>query len=144
MKVFIAETITTTISNAFGDLLKQLNPDIEIPSETTLKNIIKSGNTKIFIASEDDDVKKIAGTLSLVFLRTPSGSKAQIEDVVVNQELRGKGTGKQLMQAAIEYTRQAGISKIDLTSSPHRVHANNLYQNLGFKLRTTNVYRLDL
>ncbi len=144
MKIYIAETFSNRIAQAFKELMKQLNPEIHLPTQPELTEIIQSGNTKLFLAEETENAEEIVGTLTLVIIKTPSGSKAQIEDVVVSQVSRGKGVGKQLMHAAIDYARQAGISKIDLTSSPHRIQANHLYQKFGFEKRTTNIYRLNL
>ena len=38
----------------------------------------------------------------------------------------------------------AGARTVDLTSRPSRQDANRLYQELGFELRETNVYRYAL
>jgi len=38
--------------------------------------------------------------------------------------------------------RSKKLESIDLTSSPSRIAANRLYQELGFLIRAANVYRL--
>jgi ribosomal protein S18 acetylase RimI-like enzyme len=43
--------------------------------------------------------------------------------------------------AALDLARQQGARSIDLTSRASRVEANRLYQQLGFQLRDSNVYR---
>jgi len=84
------------------------------------------------------------GSLTLVLFRIPTGLRAWIEDVVVDESARGKGVGQLMNEAAIAYARNAGAKTVDLTSRPSRDVANRLYQRLGFKKRDTNVYRYVL
>ena len=79
--------------------------------------------------------------LTLVVFPLPSGLRARIEDVVVDQDARGHGVATALTLAALDLARQQGARSVDLTSRPSRVAANRLYQRLGFQLRDSNVYR---
>ena len=79
--------------------------------------------------------------LSLVVFGIPTGIKAWVEDVVVDDGARGKGVGKSLMRHAMEQAKKLGAKTVDLTSRPSREAANKLYQSLGFETRQTNVYR---
>ncbi len=67
--------------------------------------------------------------------------RARIEDVVVDQDARGQGVGTALTMAAIDQAQAQGARSIDLTSRASRIAANRLYQQLGFQLRDSNVYR---
>jgi ribosomal protein S18 acetylase RimI-like enzyme len=95
-------------------------------------------NDTVFIAR---DSGVIVGSLTLVIFRLPTGLRAWIEDVVVDEAARGKGVGEKLNKAAIKATFDSGARTLDLTSRPSREAANRLYQKLGFKARETNVYR---
>jgi len=81
------------------------------------------------------------GVLALVLFRIPTGLRAWIEDVVVDEAARGGGVGEALNRVAIERARAAGALTVDLTSRPSREAANRLYRRLGFVERETNVYR---
>jgi ribosomal protein S18 acetylase RimI-like enzyme len=140
MKIYELISITESVAAAFKKLIPQLGPDIPVPDKKTLEEIIESGNTKIFIAEENE----VSGTLTLVFQKTPSGEKAWIEDVVVDASARGKGIGEKLVRFAIAYAMEKGTAKIDLTSGIQRTGAIKLYQKLGFKKRETNIYRLNI
>jgi ribosomal protein S18 acetylase RimI-like enzyme len=98
----------------------------------------------VFVAKDPSRGGEIAGTLTLVLFRTPTGSHAWIEDVVVDAAYRQRGIGTALIQAALEQAKRAGARKIDLTSRPSREAANRLYLQLGFTRRETNVYRYRL
>lgn len=130
------------VHKAVARLLPQLDPDIEAITKKRLKAIIKSGNSHFFIAeSEEGD---IAGMLTVVVYLIPAGIKLWVEDVVVDHSFRGKGIGRKLMLHAMKFAEIIGAGSVDLTSRPSREAANNLYNDMGFELRETNVYRYNL
>jgi len=87
------------------------------------------------------DRGEVIGTLTLVLFRIPTGIRAWIEDVVVDEGARGSGVGRSLNEAAVKRALAAGAVTVDLTSRPSREDANRLYRKLGFEPRQTNVYR---
>jgi ribosomal protein S18 acetylase RimI-like enzyme len=84
------------------------------------------------------------GSLTLAMFRIPTGVRAWIEDVVVDESARGRGVGEALTQEALGRARAAGARTVELTSRPSREAANRLYLRLGFEVRDTNVYRFSL
>ena len=142
MKIIQLTEITKEILIAFETLTKQLSPHKKPPSKIDLEEIINSENSVLFIAKNKNE--EIAGTLTLLINRIPTGQKVWIEDVVVDDKFRGKGIGKKLTEFAINYATQLGIKEINLTSNPARIAGNKLYQKLGFIERETNVYRLNI
>ena len=82
--------------------------------------------------------------MTLVVFPIPSGLRAWIEDVVVDESARGLGAGAALTEAAISESKRRGAKSIDLTSRPSREAANAMYVKLGFEQRETNVYRLSI
>ena len=139
MKIEQLTHIDDAVLKAFQKLIPQLTGDSErYPSREELERVIKSEDTLVFVAEENDE---ILGTVTLALYRIPSGTKAWIEDVVVDESARGKGVSVDLMKHALDAARNIGVEKVDLTSQPFRVAANNLYVKLGFELRETNVYR---
>ena len=142
MKIRIVRRFTARILKAVNRLLPQLDREAEPMTEERFRAVLRSEATHFFIAETDDKV--IAGMLSAVVYNIPTGTKFWIEDVVVDESYRGKGIGKDLMKCAIDFARSKGARSVDLTSRPDRVAANKLYQDLGFVLRETNVYRYSL
>ena len=86
----------------------------------------------------------MVGSLTLAFYRIPTGLRAWIEDVVVDESARGLGVGEALSVAAIDESRQRGAKNVSLTSRSSREAANRLYQRLGFEPYETNLYRFGL
>ncbi len=134
-------TVTHEKLNAINSLLPVLLENATLLTYENLSELVNSDNTYIFVAEENE---KIVGMLTLIIYKIPTGSKAWIEDVVVDKSTQGKGIGKLLVEHAISYAKTIDIKKINLTSNPIRVAANILYQKLGFTKRETNVYRLEL
>ena len=52
---------------------------------------------------------EIVAMATLIVYRIPYKMKAQIEDVVVDEEMRGKGVGKYIMNYTIEKAKEFGV-----------------------------------
>jgi ribosomal protein S18 acetylase RimI-like enzyme len=127
---------------AFGRLIPQLSRSSPPPDEDELREIVATPGTVVLVARDDDGT--VLGSLTLVTFRIPTGMRAWIEDVVVDEAARGRGVGDALNRAALDAARARGCKTVDLTSRPSREAANRLYQRLGFEARDTNVYRFEL
>jgi ribosomal protein S18 acetylase RimI-like enzyme len=138
MEIFEATEVTDELVEAFQRLLPQLSSSAKIPDRKELQEIVDSPAVILFMAREEG---KLVGALSLAWFRVPTGILAWIEDVVVDQSMRGHGIGEALTRAGVEKARQLGAKSVDLTSRPSRESANRLYQRVGFELRNTNCYR---
>jgi ribosomal protein S18 acetylase RimI-like enzyme len=124
---------------AINRLLAQLSrsaPPLDV--QAVLRIATWDGNS-VLVARE---AGQIVGMLTLVTFPIPTGLRAWIEDVVVDESVRGQGVGAALSREAVRLARAAGARTIDLTSRPSREAANRLYQRLGFQLRDTSVYRM--
>jgi ribosomal protein S18 acetylase RimI-like enzyme len=126
------------VLDALNDLLPQLSASPQRLTEQDLHTVIQSDTTRLLMAEEDD---RYIGSLTLVVFRIPSGTRARIEDLVVQETARGRGVGRALVQKAIEMAKALGAEAVDLTTHPSREAANQLYKKLGFEIQGTNVYR---
>lgn len=140
--VEVAAEVTPELVEAFNHLVPQLSSSNPPPSDAELAELVASPATTVFVARSEEGT--IAGTLTLCTFRIPTGIRAWIEDVVVDDAARGQGVGKALTKAAVDEARKLGAKTVDLTSRPSREAANGLYQSLGFRQRETNVYRYEL
>ena len=132
----IVDTPTDEVISAVARLLPQLSSATP-PTASELASIIADGQT--FFVARVDGV--IVGCLTLVLYRIPTGLKAWIEDVVVDEAARGHGVGEALNLAAIDEARRRGANAVNLTSRTAREAANRLYQRIGFSARDSTVYR---
>jgi ribosomal protein S18 acetylase RimI-like enzyme len=141
MRIEIATEVTADVVDAFARLIPQLSRSNPPPTRERLAEIVDSPATDLLLAYDDGT---IVGSLTLALFRIPTGLRAWIEDVVVDEAARGQGVGEALNRAALDRAREAGATTVDLTSRPSREAANRLYQRLGFEMRETNVYRITL
>ena len=142
MDVEAVEQVTPELVGAFDRLIPQLSRSSPPPDAARLGEIVASPACTLLVAR--DRAGTIVGSLTLVVFPIPTGTRAWIEDVVVDEAARGSGVGAALNQAALDHARSRGAKTVDLTSRPSREAANRLYQRLGFEPRETNVYRLTL
>lgn len=141
VEISICETIDQSIVSAFAQLIPQLSSSNPAPDGAALQRIVDHDATTLFLAHLDG---RIVGSLTLAVFPIPTGVRAWIEDVVVDEGVRGHGVGEELNRAALERARSLGAITVDLTSRPSREAANRLYKRLGFVERETNVYRYEL
>jgi len=147
-----ATAVSDELVEAFKRLIPQLSRSNPPPTAEELEAIINSEASILLIARDGGDSSEgdsgaggqILGSLTLAMFLIPTGRRAWIEDVVVDDAARGKGVGRLLNDVAIEKAKAAGARTVDLTSRPSRVAANRLYQRIGFEQRETNVYRYNL
>lgn len=142
MKVKIVTAVTPELTDALDRLIPQLSRSNPPPGPEELASIVAAEATDLFAATEDDG--RIVGLSTLATFRIPTGLRAWIEDVVVDDAARGGGVGTALTEAMLSRARERGCVTVDLTSRPSREAANRLYQRIGFTLRETNIYRYDL
>ncbi len=124
---------------AINRLIAQLSTSSHTFTEAELNSLIASPQSHLYALEYDE---KIIGMVTLCIYQCPTGRKAWIEDVVVDQNHRGKGYGKLMLRKAMEECQNRGNVTLMLTSRPSRIVANQLYQSLGFEKRETNVYKM--
>ena len=128
----------SNVLNALHKLLPQLSKNADFPSEEFTRRIVNSDSSRLLVAEEND---LVLGMLTIVIFPIPTGVRAWIEDVVVDESGRGKEVGEALSKKALMLAKSEGAKTVDLTSRPSREAANRLYQRIGFTPRETNVYR---
>lgn len=139
--VEILASVTAADVEQFNRLVSQLSSSAAPLDETSLAAVVTHPACDVLVAR---DGGALVGSLTLVTFPIPTGVRAWIEDVVVDEAARGRGVGGALNRFALDRARALGAKTVDLTSRPSREAANRLYQSLGFVARETNVYRYDL
>jgi ribosomal protein S18 acetylase RimI-like enzyme len=136
-----ATEVSAELVAAVAGLVAQLSRSAPAPTDAALEAIVSSPTSHLLLAREADG--RIVGMLTLVAFPIPTGVRAWIEDVVVDESARGRGLAAALSQAALRLAAQSGARTVELTSRPDREAANRLYARLGFRPRETNVYRYE-
>jgi GNAT superfamily N-acetyltransferase len=141
LRIEAATEPTAELEAALAALLPQLNPQLSGPTQTHLTALLADPAATLLVATEDG---AIVATATVIVYTTPAWVKARIEDVVVDENARGRGVGEALVKRCIDLARARGARVVELQSARGREVANRLYPRLGFVLRESNVYRMTL
>jgi ribosomal protein S18 acetylase RimI-like enzyme len=136
----IAATVDDELVATVARILPLLSSSAP-PSADHLRAIVGGPDTDLFVARVDG---RIVGILTLAMYRIPTGNRAWIEDVIVDESAARQGIGEALSRAAIDEARRRGAKDVRLTSRPKREAANRLYRRIGFEIYETNVYKFPL
>ena len=138
VQVEVLDKVTGEVVEAFGRLLPQLSRSAPPLGQAELEAVAGCPANTVLVARS---AGTIIGTTTLVMFPLPTGLRAWIEDVVVDESARGQGAGEAMTREAIRIAREAGARTVDLTSRPSREAAGRLYERAGFKLRDSRLYR---
>jgi len=130
--------VTGEVLAAFERLIPQLSRSAPAPDKAALEAVAGFPANTVLIARSGG---QIIGTLTLVMFPIPTGQRAWIEDVVVDEAGRGQGAGTALVMEALRLAREAGARTVDLTSRASREAAGRVYEHAGFTIRDTRLYR---
>ena len=125
---------------ALGLLTPQLTRHAPASEPEWVATVVGSPAVHLLVAR---DGGAIVGLVCLVLVPQPTGIRARLEDLVVDELARGRGVAVALVSECIERARAAGARDIDLTSNPTRTAAIAIYEAAGFVRRSTNAYRLS-
>jgi ribosomal protein S18 acetylase RimI-like enzyme len=142
MRIEVFDGPPSELTAALETLVPQLSKSNPPPTEQAVASMLGSDVITQFVARDDEGA--IVGVSTLVVFRIPTGMRAWIEDVVVDDGAAGHGIGTALTLAMLDAARSAGCVTVDLTSRPSREAANHVYAKVGFVARETNLYRYDL
>ena len=119
-----------------ASLYSQLDPDAAPAPEriaVLLRRLTLYPSYSVWLAEVDG---RIRGTLALLIMDT-LGTRcvpaAIVEDVVVDEVMRGEGIGRGLLELAMEKAAEAGCYKLVLSSNSRRTEAHRFYETLGFE-----------
>jgi ribosomal protein S18 acetylase RimI-like enzyme len=138
VQVEVLDEVTGEVVEAFGRLLPQLSRSAPPLGRAELETIVRCPANTVLLARS---AGTISGAMTLVMFPLPSGLRAWIEDVVVDESARRQGVGEAMMRESLRVAREAGARTVDLTSRPAREAAGRLYERLGFKIRESRLYR---
>ena len=135
------DKVSDELVAAFARLLPQLSRSAPRLGPDELDAVVSHEANTVLVARSGGTV---TGTLTLVMFPLPTGLRAWIEDVVVDEAARGQGTGEALTHEALRIAREAGARTVDLTSRLAGEAAGRLYERLGFTIRESRLYRYPL
>lgn len=97
---------------------------------------------KIFVAQEGEKILGVATFFLYPVLRRGK-FRVQLEELVVDQEVRGQGIGHALVEAVKNWCKQNNISVLRINSQVSNLQAHKFYEDLGGKY-VERSFRFDL
>ncbi|OHD51613.1 MAG: GNAT family N-acetyltransferase, partial [Spirochaetes bacterium GWE2_31_10] len=109
--------------------------------------IEKSMKTEMIKYLVAEDNGKIIGSCYLVIIPNITNncrSIGFIENVITDENYRGKGIGKNIIRKAIELSKNENCYKVILQSGMKRERAHTFYEKLGFDGESKKAFDLRL
>jgi len=106
-------------------------PEVEELAET-IGRLLEEGEITVLLAGDGPD------GLSLFRFRPgiwSGGEETYLQELYVIPSLRGRGIGRALLEATIEFARERGADGIDLDTGETDTAARGLYESMGFTNR---------
>jgi len=129
------------LETATARLLPQLSPARTPPDRAALEELLADPHATLLAARAGGD---IVGIALVAMHRMLTHLTARLEDVVVDERVRGHGAGQALVAAAIEEARRRGAPALELHTGARREAANRLYPRMGFRRYESNIYVREL
>ncbi|MEU5390551.1 GNAT family N-acetyltransferase [Streptomyces tibetensis] len=119
------------------------SPDDLTPYLAALERLRSDPNQHLVVAVREG---RVVGTLQLTIipgLSRRGATRSIVEGVRIHADERGSGLGTQLIEWAIEESRNEGCQLVQLTSDKTRADAHRFYERLGFTASHTG-FKLQL
>jgi ribosomal protein S18 acetylase RimI-like enzyme len=137
LPVEILATVTDADVDDIARLLRQLS-ETAVFDRSRLVAMIAHDATDLLVVR---DGGRIVGMATFVTFPLPSGMRGHVEDVVVDEAMRGKGIARTLLSRMTDLATERALRTLDLTSRAARESALRLYESVGFVRRETNTLR---
>lgn len=108
----------------------------QVPNATLTKQFISermNNRQSIILVAESDE--KIVGFCQMypTFCSVEAAPIMVLYDLFVSPQARKIGAGRELMLAAKDYAKVNGFTRLDLSTAKTNVHAQALYESLGWQ-----------
>jgi ribosomal protein S18 acetylase RimI-like enzyme len=113
--------------------------------ETTLRDVAARVRHSTVLVAEADG--RVVGTVTYALPPSPDAETddphaAEIRMLAVDASARGRGIGRQLVEACIERARRDGRRRVVLHTREVMEHARRIYDRLGFRREPTLDFRV--
>ena len=135
----VIRTIDDRLIDAVDRLTSQLSDSASVPGRWELEQIVANPGAIVIVA---ETPTMVVGLLALVVFRTPTGVRARIEDLVVDEFAEPHDLTERLIRRAVKTGASRGAQTLDATCmAPDMAR---IYERLGFEPRSTVAYRLKI
>lgn len=120
------------------------SPDLEaILTEQLTTDFNSDGSSKLNILIAENENREIVGMMVFNIIISPFKKYAVLEDMLLDQSVRGQSLGSKLLEEAVQESKNWAISFILLESGVHNHGAHHFFDKYGFK-KISETYILTL
>lgn len=121
-----APAIIALIGRVFAEYDFSWDPSIEVPDLFDLRRHYGGEAGGFWVARQDG---RVVGSVGVE--RLPDG-RAELHRLYLDATLRGRGVGRALVEAVLDWCRTAGVARLILWSDTRFDRAHRLYEGMGF------------
>ncbi len=121
-------------AKAVNGLSHQLGYPLTIEeTNQNIQAVIHSNDHIAFVAEVNNQVVGWIGAAQAVMIEVMP--HCEINGLVIDKDLYGKGIGKLLIEKVKQWAREKGNERLSLRCNVRRIDAHSFYRHLGFKDR---------
>ena len=148
-EVMIEQARSADIPAMVGLLAALFNIEQDFKPDTErqirgLAGVLASPNACIMLARTAQGEAIAMCSAQLVFSTAEGAHSAWIEDMVVHEAWRGRGIGRQVLQAVLAWASERGATRAQLLADLDNQPALDYYQHLGWQETQLIARRLSL
>ena len=145
IRAAVADDVPAIVGMLADDPLgaQRESPDDLAPYLSALERLGADPNQRLVVAVREG---RVVGTLQLTIipgLSRRGATRSIVEGVRIHADERGSGLGTELIEWAIEESRDQGCQLVPLPSDQTRTDAHRFYERLGFTASHTG-FKLQL
>jgi GNAT superfamily N-acetyltransferase len=123
--------VTTADTKSINNLSTQLGyPFTEAQTLQNIKAVLSRDDLNAFAAVTQNTVVGWIGLAQIIMIE--SLPYCEINGLVIDENYRGKGVGRLLIEKAKQWTKEKGNDKLKVRCNIIRTEAHLFYQHLGF------------
>lgn len=84
-----------------------------------------------FVAEVDGEIMGFANVILKIEMKV--GKQARIDWVVTDENARGLGLGRKVMEATEKWAKEHGSTTLKLVSGAHRTETHKFYEKIGYE-----------
>lgn len=97
-----------------------------------LELLLRSSSASVLVADMDGEAVGMC-TGQLVVSTVEGGDAALVEDMIVREDVRGRGLGRQLLDAVTEWAHGHGAHRLQLLADVDNIPALGFYKHAGWR-----------